>query len=149
MRDVMYALIQNNEEYLDSTKFINLSKPESDGSLIVNLLYLRETYDSLLNKEDITYHEKLILRGKYIAVVEIIKKSNLYEDYYDEFINYGKTIEKVFYLIKDFEKKCRYLLKQNDRNNALCYLSASKEVNNIISIIDRDYVKRCRKECYD
>lgn len=146
MRDVMYALIQKNEEYLDSTKFINLSKPESDGSLIVNLLYLRETYDALLNKEDITYHEKVIYRGKYIAVVEIIKKSGLYEDYYSEYINYGKTIEKVFYLIKDFEKKCRYLLKQNDRNNALCYLSASKEVNNIISIIDRDYVKRCRKE---
>ena len=74
MRDVLYALIQKNEEYLDSTKFINLSKPESDGSLIVNLLYLRETYDSLLNKEDITYHEKLIYRGKYIAVTEIIKK---------------------------------------------------------------------------
>jgi hypothetical protein len=148
MKDVMYALKLKNEDLFEETKFINLSNPESDGSLLVNLIYSRECYDNLLNKEDVNYHDKLIYRGKFMAVTEIIRKSNLYEDYYNKAVNYGCAIEKVFYLIKDFEKLCRKSLRQHDRNSALTYLSASYEVNNILSIIDRDYVKRCRKENY-
>ena len=149
MRDVLYYMRLNNEEYLESSKFLNIFSPKTKGSLICNLLDLKKRYEDDIEKE-IIYHDKLIIRGKLMAVQSIIDESNLYSSYVEDTTDYGKVIELIFHLINDFKNNARRLLKHNDRNNALVHLSASEEVNNLISIIDKDYwrLKDVRKECY-
>lgn len=146
MKDVLYYMKLNHDEMLNQTKFKNIISTHIFGSLLTNLIYLRESYEKLVLSDSITNYERLIYKGKLFGVQEIIIKSNLYEEYYDDICDYGKTIEKIFYLIKEFENRCRSSLRSNDRATGLYYLSASCEVNNIINLIDMDYLKRCRKE---
>lgn len=129
----------NNIDDLTTTNFKNISSPGSKGSLLLNLLNLKENYSNLIDKE-IIYREKVILEGKKHAVITIIDYSNLYSMYVEDTTDYKKVIENIFHFISEFKIKCKNYLRYRKNYDALYFLAASEEVYSIFKIIDRDYL---------
>lgn len=130
----------NNADELESTEFKSYTSPERKGALLVNLLDLKNRYHWLIEHEK-NYHDLLILKGKLLGIKTIIEESGLYSQYYDCLQDdYYKAIENIFIKISDFKNKSKRYLYYKDRNAALIYCAASEEINNIVNIIEKEYL---------
>ena len=140
MLEVYKYMRLNNADELEETKFKSHLSPSSKGALLVNLLYLKDTYNHDIEHEE-NYHDLLITKGKLLAVQTILENSGLWTQYYDQIQDdYYKAIENIFIKISDFKNKSKKYLKYNDRNAALIYCAASEEINNIVNIIEKEYL---------
>lgn len=140
MIEVYKYMRLNNADELESTEFKSYTSPDLKGALLVNLLDLKNRYQYLIEHEE-NYHDLLILKGKLLGIKTIIEESGLYSQYYDRLQDdYYKAISNIFIKISDFRNKSKKYLYYKDRNEALIYCAASEEINNIVNIIEKEYL---------
>lgn len=140
MLEVYKYMRLNNLDELEETQFKSHYSPNKKGALLVNLLDVKNVYERLIEKETNGY-DILLLKGKLLGVKTIIEKSGLYSQYYDLLVdNYNNALSNIFGEISAFKNKSKKYLSCNDRKMALMYMAASEEINNIVNIIENEYL---------
>lgn len=144
MRDLCHYLELNYEEFITDSKLKIVHPPNTIGSLLLNLLNAKETYQNLIENESVSKIEKIFYSSKKEAIEKILElvSGYLYDHSFDNSIDYGYVIEQFFSYYSKYRIEAKKCLKKNYRFPALKYLSKSYEIYHAFELIDTQYINQ-------